>query len=318
MTAQVRAATDALSDVLRGMAEGDLSRRAGQSYDGVFGRLVTDANATAETLEDAMRRIAETAHVVDAETEELRQVSSDLSARSERAAASLEETTYALGELTNQVGESAGNTRKSDGLMAGVLAKSRDSRAVVSDAVAAMGEIRCSADRIASITDLLDEVAFQTNLLALNAGVEAARAGDAGRGFAIVASEVRALAQRTAKAASDIAGLIAESQTHVGRGVTLVGDTEAGLRSIEDAVAEVAALMRTLRDSTDEQSRGIGEISTSLTDLDTVTQSNAAMQEEMTAATHALAAEAGGLSQLVSQFRYRDEGQPTAKASKAA
>ena len=317
VTALVRAATDALSDVLRAMAAGDLSRRADGAFEGVFGRLMDDANATARTLEGAMRRISEASQAVDAETEELRQASGDLSSRSERAAASLEETTHALAELTTRARESAGNTRRGDGLVADVLAKSRGSRAVVSDAVAAMGEIAGSTERISSITDLLDEVAFQTNLLALNAGVEAARAGEAGRGFAIVASEVRALAQRTAKAASDIAALIAESQRHVGRGVMLVGDTETGLRAIEDALSEVAGLMQTLSGSMDGQSRGIDEISVSLTELDTVTQSNAAMQEEMTAATHALASEAGGLSQLVAQFRYRDENDPAAEAPAA-
>lgn len=309
---QVGHATGELSQLLHSLADGDLTRRINGDHAGVFARLIADVDRLARHLDRAIGRIADTSRAVTADTEELRQAAADLSLRSESSAANLEETATALGELTRMVKDGAESARRGDDLVADSLRQAEGSRRVVGDAVEAMGHIAESSKRIASITDLLDEVAFQTNLLALNAGVEAARAGEAGRGFAVVASEVRALAQRTAKAAGDISDLIAESQGHVDRGVALVGETDTGLRTIERSIGEVALLMRGLSRSAGDQSAGIGEISRALTELDDVTQSNASMQEEMTAATQSLAEEARSLAALVVRFRISDVPQEIA------
>jgi methyl-accepting chemotaxis protein len=174
---------------------------------------------------------------------------------------------------------------------------------VVNDTVTAMQKVETSSKQISNIIGVIDEIAFQTNLLALNAGVEAARAGDAGRGFAVVATEVRALAQRSADAAKEIKALISASGAQVKAGVRLVGETGQALTRIAGQVGRLSALVGHIARSAQEQANGLGQVNAAITQMDQVTQQNAAMMEEATAASHALVGEAEELSQLVAQFR---------------
>jgi methyl-accepting chemotaxis protein len=166
-----------------------------------------------------------------------------------------------------------------------------------------MGEIETSSSQISQIIGVIDEIAFQTNLLALNAGVEAARAGDAGKGFAVVASEVRALAQRSAEAAKEIKDLIGASAGQVERGVGLVGETGEALQRIVSQIAEITDVVGEIAASSKEQASGLAQVNTAVNQMDQVTQQNAAMVEQSTAASHALAREATELAQLMGQFR---------------
>ena len=309
---RVRVSVDELSELLRAMADGDMTVRATAEGDGVFARLARDANATAARLDTMIGTISDTSDAVTAETGDLTRASADLSERTETAAATLEESATALDRIDHLVHDSAAASREGAALASRVRDDASAGRAVVSRAVAAMGAIAESSHRVSTITDLLDEIAFQTNLLALNAGVEAARAGPAGRGFSVVASEVRALARRTAEAASEIDGIVDEAGRQVEGGVALVAETDEGLSAIDRSVEELAALMATLTESMEDQAAGIREVSRSVTELDGVTQANAAMQEEMTAATRALAGEAEGLADLVRRFRYRTDVPPHA------
>jgi methyl-accepting chemotaxis protein len=177
---------------------------------------------------------------------------------------------------------------------------------VVQDAVIAMSEIEKSSSQISQIIGVIDEIAFQTNLLALNAGVEAARAGEAGRGFAVVASEVRALAQRSAEAAKEIKALIQASTGHVSSGVNLVGETGKALTRIVAQVSEIAGIVTEISASAQEQSTALAEVNTSVNQMDQMTQQNAAMVEESTAASHSLAQEAEKLASLIGQFTMGD------------
>src|SRR5690606_2699438 len=177
------------------------------------------------------------------------------------------------------------------------------SGAVVREAVEAMAQIEKSSQQIGQIIGVIDEIAFQTNLLALNAGVEAARAGDAGKGFAVVASEVRALAQRSAEAAKEIKDLISTSTHQVDQGVDLVGQTGSALEKIVAQVGEITGLVTEIAASAREQSTGLAEVNTAVNQMDQVTQQNAAMVEQSTAASHHLAQEADELAGLVAKFR---------------
>ena len=179
---------------------------------------------------------------------------------------------------------------------------------MVGKAITAMGEIEGSARQIGQIIGVIDEIAFQTNLLALNAGVEAARAGDAGRGFAVVASEVRALAQRSAEAAKEIKALISASSQQVGQGVQLVGETGQALQRIDGEVTRINELVIEIATSAHEQAIGLEQVNAAVNQMDQVTQQNAAMVEESTAASHALAREADNLTELMSQFEVGASG----------
>jgi methyl-accepting chemotaxis protein len=174
---------------------------------------------------------------------------------------------------------------------------------VVKQTVAAMSGIESSSKQIGNIIGVIDEIAFQTNLLALNAGVEAARAGDAGRGFAVVATEVRALAQRSADAAKEIKTLISASSTQVASGVTLVGETGKALGRTVEQVEQLNRLVTEIAASAQEQATGLHEVNTAVNQMDEVTQQNAAMVEQATAASHSLAGEAAELARLVGQFQ---------------
>ena len=189
---------------------------------------------------------------------------------------------------------------------------------VVREAITAMGEIERSSKQIGQIIGVIDEIAFQTNLLALNAGVEAARAGDAGRGFAVVASEVRALAQRSAEAAKEIKGLISASTGHVAQGVDLVGETGKALGRIVAQVAEINAVVGAIAASAQEQAGGLHQVNTAVNQMDQVTQQNAAMVEETTAAAHALGQESAELARLVGLFQLGRAGEGDLASETAA
>ena len=179
----------------------------------------------------------------------------------------------------------------------------KKSAVVVRQAVEAMDAIAKSSQQISQIIGVIDEIAFQTNLLALNAGVEAARAGDAGRGFAVVASEVRALAQRSAEAAKEIKGLISASTTQVEHGVKLVAETGKSLERIMAQVTEINDVVGEIAAGAKEQATGLGEVNTAINQMDQVTQQNAAMVEQSTAASHSLSQETAQLSGLIGQFQ---------------
>ena len=298
-------AVEALSRALAALAEGDLAARLDAAFPEDYAALRGDFNAAIEKLETALAAVTATAESIQSGALQVSQGADRLSQRTENQAAALEETAASLEELTASVKAAAKNAERANVDVDAARRSAEASGRVVRDAIGAMGEIERSAEHIAQIIGVIDDIAFQTNLLALNAGVEAARAGEAGRGFAVVASEVRALAQRSSDAAKEIKALISTSSQQVGRGVELVRETGRALETIVDAVTGITGLVAEIANASREQSVGLSEINAAVGQLDQVTQQNAAMVEETTAASHAMRAEAEALSRLVAQFQAR-------------
>ena len=299
-----------LAEGLARLSAGDLTCRLTEAFAGEYRKLQDDFNAAMDKLEQAMKVIASNAEGITGGAAEVSQAADDLSRRTEQNAATLEETAAALDQITATVKRTADNAAQANAVVTGARADAAQSGEVVRDAVAAMTGIERSAGQISQIIGVIDEIAFQTNLLALNAGVEAARAGEAGRGFAVVASEVRALAQRSADAAKEIKALISTSSEQVGQGVTLVGHAGQALERIVGQVAEISGLMGEIAASAQEQSTGLSQVNAAVNQMDQMTQQNAAMVEQSTAASHALAQEAQELQRLVGRFRTAAAAEP--------
>ena len=301
--AEQAAVVETLAANLSQLARGDLTTRIEADFQGQYAQIKADFNAAADSLGEAMAAIATATGAIRGGSDEIATASDDLSRRTEQQAASLEETAAALDQITATVKRSAEGARMASSAATAARTDAERSGEVVGDAVSAMGEIEASSNQITQIIGVIDEIAFQTNLLALNAGVEAARAGDAGKGFAVVASEVRALAQRSAEAAKEIKELIASSSSQVERGVQLVGETGRALTGIVSKVTEIDTLLAEIAVSSQEQATGLNQVNAAVNQMDQVTQQNAAMVEQATAAAAGLRTEAGELSNLVGRFR---------------
>ena len=302
-TAEDQIAIAALARGLTALAGGDLRHQLTERVSGKTKQLKDLFNRTATQLRESVVTIAAAIGGLRSGSMEVGQAADDLSRRTEQQAASLEQTAAALEQITTTVRKTAESANDAQGIVSVTKADAEKSGQVVHDAVDAMSEIEKSSTSISQIIGVIDEIAFQTNLLALNAGVEAARAGEAGRGFAVVASEVRALAQRSAQAAREIKELISESTRHVGRGVKLVGETGQSLGRIVSQVAQLHGAIAEIAASAQEQAIGLQEVNTAVSQMDQVTQQNAAMVEESTAASRSLVAETAELERLTSYFQ---------------
>ncbi|WP_244479349.1 MULTISPECIES: methyl-accepting chemotaxis protein [unclassified Rhizobium] len=302
--AQVRLteATAGLARGLQRLAAGDLSFQLNEPFAPDFEALRHDLNGAVEQLANTLRSVAQATGSIDSGSQEISRGADDLSKRTEQQAASLEETAAALDQITVNVSNSSKRADEARSVALQANASASESGRVVAKAVEAMGKIETSSSEVSNIIGVIDEIAFQTNLLALNAGVEAARAGDAGKGFAVVAQEVRELAQRSAKAAKEIKELIRNSSVEVQNGVKLVSETGQALQTIESYIVTINQHMDSIATSAREQSVGLGEVNTAVNQMDQVTQQNAAMVEETSAAGATLADESGKLRHLIGQF----------------
>ncbi|MBX9859281.1 MAG: HAMP domain-containing protein [Sphingomonas sp.] len=305
--AKQRVVVDELARALEALAAGDMTYRIETPLAPEYESLRTGFNNSINGLGDIMSSVSDTASSVHSGASEIRAASDDLALRTEQQAASLEETSAAMNQVTSMVRETAKGAAEVNRSIDEAHREASEGGAVVKRAVGAMGAIEKSAHEITQIINVIDGIAFQTNLLALNAGVEAARAGDAGKGFAVVANEVRALAQRSADAAKDIKALITTSAEQVGAGVALVGETGTLLDRIVTRVGTISGMITTIAESAETQATNLQQVNGAVGEMDKMTQQNAAMVEESTAAARSLAGEAEALADVVARFKLGGE-----------
>lgn len=304
---------DEVVKVLSSMAQGNLTERMVNQYQGAFDRVKQDSNAMADKLSSIVGEILETASNVQGGAAEIAEGSNDLAGRTEQQASSLEQTAAAMEELTATVRQNSDSAQQANQLASAARDMADRGGEVVASAVEAMDTIEGSSSKISEIVNMIDEIAFQTNLLALNAAVEAARAGEAGKGFAVVAQEVRSLAQRSAEASKEISDLIANSSKEVSQGVGLVNQTGETLTELVGSIKKVADIVAEIAAASTEQANGLDEVNTAVTNMDEMTQQNAALVEETTAAATSMTDQATDLVDLVQFFNTGKEFAPTKK-----
>jgi methyl-accepting chemotaxis protein len=290
-------------EALELVAGGDLTVSLDVQTKEEIGRMAGALNTALKKLCSTLQEVAASAAHSNASSRELAASAGQIATGAQEQAASLEETSASLEQITAAVRQSADNARQASQLATGSRESAEKGQEVVSSAIAAMGEINTASAKISDIISTINEIAFQTNLLAVNAAVEAARAGEEGRGFAVVATEVRSLAQRSAEAAKEIKGLIQDSLGKVEKGTELVNRSGTTLQGIVASVKRVTDIVGEIAAASSEQSTGIDQVNTAVTQMDHVTQSNSAQTEELAATAQAFAEQAARLLQLVGTFK---------------
>ncbi len=300
---QIEFAVSELAAGLGRLAGGDISAAIDTPFVGRLEQLRQDFNSSLARLQHTISQVRDNVAMIQTSGNQMAQSAEDLSRRTVQQAASLEETAAAVEQITGTVRSSAERAKDADQIVREAKRSADDSAVVVTNAIDAMGRIEDAARQIEQIIGVIDEIAFQTNLLALNAGIEAARAGEAGKGFAVVAMEVRELAQRSAAAAQEIKGLINKSTSEVSSGSSFVQETGTVLTKISAQIVTISQHVEMIARASNEQSSALQSVNATVSQMDHMTQQNATMVEETTAASRQLANEADALLQLVQQFK---------------
>jgi methyl-accepting chemotaxis protein len=322
ITAQTKAAqmmqqaVQQVQAVVESTKANDLTHRIElEGKSGEIRTLCAGVNDLVDAMADIISNIRTASDTIAAASAEISTGSQDLAQRTESQAASIEETAASMHEVTTTVKQNADNAQAANQLASAARDTAEKGGSVVRDAVVAVNQIEESAQKIADIIGLIDEIAFQTNLLALNASVEAARAGEAGKGFAVVAQEVRALAQRSANASKDIKALIQTSNGQVKAGATLVNQAGQSLTEIVGSIKKVSDIVAEIAAASREQATGLEQINTAVGSMDEMTQRNGALVEETSASAQSLSNQAQELAQLVQRYRIDGQARSTVPAA---
>ncbi|MBB1597495.1 hypothetical protein A9973_25865 [Achromobacter sp. UMC46] len=289
------------------ISEGKLGEPINVEFRDEFGQLLSALNRMDQVLANAVRGIRESSESVMVASSQIASGNLDLSARTEQQAASLEQTAATMAQITETVKQNADNASEANALAQSVSELSKVNNQAMDAMVGTMGSISGSSRKISDITSLIEGIAFQTNILALNAAVEAARAGEQGLGFAVVAREVRSLAQRSSAAAKEIKDLIGESSRFVQEGSRQASEVSTAMQDMTRAITKVSGIVSEIAVASDEQRRGVEEIHVAISQIDSVTQQNAALVEEAAAAAQSLEEQAKRMKIEVMFFQMRDE-----------
>ncbi len=307
-----------IASVMAALAKGDLTESMTGEYQGMFAEVKNDVNGTRENLADIISQLRESADLINTASEEISAGNNSLSERTEQQASALEETASSMEQLTSTVRNNADNAHQANQVAITARQTAEHGGDVVGKAVDAMEDINVASNKIAEIIGVIDEIAFQTNLLALNASVEAARAGEQGRGFAVVATEVRNLAGRSATAAKEIKELIQDSGEKVRIGAELVNSSGETLDEIVGAVKKVGDIISEITAASQEQSAGIDQINQAVTSMDELTQQNAALAEETSAASASMTEKAREMNEMMNFFKVPGRGASAVEKQQSA
>ena len=303
--ASIKAPVEDTAMAVMRIAKGDLETKIDSPGRDELSWLRAELDSMRKKLRKTIVGVRESVDSVASASEEIARGNNDLSARTENQAAALEQTSSTMNQLADTVRHHAGSAREASSEMDRAREVATRGGQIMSDVVLRMQDIHQSSNRINEIIGVIDGIAFQTNILALNAAVEAARAGEQGRGFAVVAGEVRALAQRSATAAREIKTLIGDSTEKVDAGSKLVGDAGDTMRDLLDRVSRVSTLVSEMASTGSEQSQSIDQVHQAIAQIDDVTQQNAALVEQVSAAAQSLKGQSGQLLSAVSVFQVK-------------
>ncbi len=292
-----------VGSTMQSMANGDLNNRIERDYQGVYLQCKNSINSSIDKIGEIVGQVNESAGFINNSSQEIASGNNNLSQRAEQQAASLEQTASSMEQLTSTVKNNAENAQQANQIATTARDLAEKGGDVVASAVSAMQEINESSNKIAEIIGVIDEIAFQTNLLALNASVEAARAGEQGRGFSVVATEVRNLAQRSATAAKESKELIQTSVKKVRAGTEFVNETGKALSEIVTGVKKVGDIVAEIAAASVQQSQGIAQVNQAVSEMDEITQQNAALAEQASAASISMTDQSSTMSQLLGFFK---------------